>query len=117
VAAIAASAGEQATGLAEVNGAVNQMDQVTQQNAAMVEETTAASHTLAREADALSSLVARFNLGSAAPAAEIRPARPSRAAPAPAARKPAAPPVRLVSRGGALPAARSAPVEDGWEEF
>ncbi|MDD2706228.1 MAG: methyl-accepting chemotaxis protein, partial [Acidocella sp.] len=39
---IAGSAAEQATGLAEVNTAVNQMDQVTQQNAAMVEESTAA---------------------------------------------------------------------------
>ena len=36
--AIAASAQEQATGLAQVNTAVNQMDQVVQQNAAMVEE-------------------------------------------------------------------------------
>ena len=41
---IAASAQEQATGLHEVNTAVNQMDQVTQQNAAMVEQSTAASH-------------------------------------------------------------------------
>ncbi len=46
---IATSAREQATGLQEVNTAVNQMDQVTQQNAAMVEESTAASHTLSRE--------------------------------------------------------------------
>ncbi|EKN00101.1 methyl-accepting chemotaxis protein, partial [Acidocella sp. MX-AZ02] len=50
---IAGSAQEQATGLAEVNSAVNQMDQVTQQNAAMVEESTAASHSLAAEADEL----------------------------------------------------------------
>jgi methyl-accepting chemotaxis protein len=49
VAGIAASAQEQATGLNQVNTAINQMDQVTQQNAAMVEETTAAAHSLARE--------------------------------------------------------------------
>jgi methyl-accepting chemotaxis protein len=46
---IAASAREQATGLDEVNVAVTQMDQVTQQNAAMVEESTAASHALAKD--------------------------------------------------------------------
>ena len=47
VADIAASAQEQASGLSQVNSAVNQMDQVTQQNAAMVEESTAASRSLA----------------------------------------------------------------------
>ena len=45
---LAASAKEQATGLSEVNTAVNQMDHVTQQNAAMVEQSTAASHTPVR---------------------------------------------------------------------
>ena len=59
---IAPSAQEQATGLQEVNTAVNQMDQVTQQNAAMVEESTAASHTLAREAEELTTLVNRFQV-------------------------------------------------------
>ena len=43
---IATAAREQATGLGEINSAVNQMDQVTQQNAAMVEETTAVTHRL-----------------------------------------------------------------------
>jgi methyl-accepting chemotaxis protein len=62
VAEIAASAQEQSTGLAEVNTAVNQMDQVTQQNAAMVEQTTAASHSLANEAEQLSALVGRFKV-------------------------------------------------------
>ncbi len=57
---IAASAQEQATGLAQVNVAVNQMDQVTQQNAAMVEESTAASHSLSREAETLSELMKQF---------------------------------------------------------
>ncbi len=71
---IAASAREQASGLAEVNIAVNQMDQVTQQNAAMVEQTTAASHSLAAEAAELAQLVAQFQTGQgtqtrAAPAA------------------------------------------------
>ena len=63
VAEIAASAREQSTALAGVNSAINQMDQVTQQNAAMVEETTAASHALAQQATGLASLIARFRLG------------------------------------------------------
>jgi len=62
VAAIAASAAEQASGLKEVNAAMNQMDQVTQQNAAMVEQSTAASHALAQEANTLATLVQRFSL-------------------------------------------------------
>jgi len=62
VGAMATASREQATGLAEVNTAVNQMDQMTQQNAAMVEETNASSHTLAQEAAALTALVAKFRL-------------------------------------------------------
>jgi methyl-accepting chemotaxis protein len=61
--AIATSAKEQSVGLSEVNTAVNQMDQVTQQNAAMVEESNAASATLATEAARLRDLVGRFELG------------------------------------------------------
>ncbi|HEY8616584.1 methyl-accepting chemotaxis protein [Phenylobacterium sp.] len=72
VSEIAASAQEQATGLHQVNTAVNQMDQVTQQNAAMVEESTAAGHSLANEALALKKLTAQFRTsangqGTAAP--------------------------------------------------
>jgi len=66
VAANAASAVEQATGLKEVNSAMNQMDHVTQQNAAMVEQSSAASHALAQEAATLSTLVQRFSLGEGA---------------------------------------------------
>ncbi|MBP8248145.1 MAG: HAMP domain-containing protein [Phenylobacterium sp.] len=65
---ITASSQEQATALGEVNTAVNEMDQVTQQNAAMVEQSTAASHSLAHEAEQLAHLVARFKIsGGAAP--------------------------------------------------
>ncbi|WEX78598.1 methyl-accepting chemotaxis protein [Sinorhizobium numidicum] len=63
--AIAVSAQEQSAGLSEVNTAVNQMDQVTQQNAAMVEEANAASATLAQEASRLRELIARFTLSEA----------------------------------------------------
>ena len=63
VADIASGAQEQATGLSQVNAAINQMDQATQQNAAMVEESTAASHSLAGEARELASLIAKFRIG------------------------------------------------------
>ncbi len=59
---IARSAQEQAVGLSQVNVAVNQMDQVTQQNAAMVEEATAAASSLRAEAAELARLVGRFQL-------------------------------------------------------
>jgi methyl-accepting chemotaxis protein len=57
---------EQATGLREVNAAMNQMDQVTQQNAAMVEQSTAASHALAQESTNLLTLIKRFSLSQVA---------------------------------------------------
>jgi methyl-accepting chemotaxis protein len=59
---IATAAREQATGLNEINTSVNHMDQMTQQNAAMVEETTAASQTLAQESDQLRALLSNFRL-------------------------------------------------------
>ncbi len=60
--AIATSSREQSTGLSEVNVAVNQMDQTTQQNAAMVEQSTAAASSLSIEAGKLSELVTMFQL-------------------------------------------------------
>ncbi|MBX5198084.1 methyl-accepting chemotaxis protein [Rhizobium sp. NZLR10] len=71
VASIATAAREQSTGLNEINGSVNHMDQMTQQNAAMVEETTAASRTLADESTQLKTLLANFRL-RAEPRAETR---------------------------------------------
>jgi methyl-accepting chemotaxis protein len=62
VSGIAASAQSQAAGLKEINVAVNQMDQVLQQNAAMVEETSAATQTLSQDAEHLRQLVAEFEL-------------------------------------------------------
>jgi len=64
--AIAVSAREQSVGLSEVNTAVNQMDQVTQRNAAMVEEANAASASLANEALRLREQISRFMLPGAA---------------------------------------------------
>lgn len=112
VAEIAASAQEQAVGLQQVNTAVNQMDQVTQQNAAMVEESTAASHALANEAVELARLMGRFTIGQDN---DLTPAR--REAPAP--RIAPAPPARRGYSSGAATAAKLAPAADtdSWEEF
>jgi len=65
---IAASAQEQATALNEVNTAVNHMDQMTQQNAAMVEQATAASHGLSTQTATLARLIGSFKVGRPAPA-------------------------------------------------
>ena len=110
VSEIAASAQEQAVGLQQVNTAVNQMDQVTQQNAAMVEESTAASHALANEAVELARLMGQFSIGQdqGRPIVSKTPAR--------RVCKPAA--TRGYSSGAAT-AAKLEPVgeTDTWEEF
>ncbi|HEX8446616.1 MAG TPA: methyl-accepting chemotaxis protein [Sphingomonas sp.] len=64
VSSIASSAEQQAQGLQQVNTAVGEMDSVTQQNAAMVEESTAAARNLATESDDLARHVARFTLAT-----------------------------------------------------
>jgi methyl-accepting chemotaxis protein len=122
---IAASAKEQATGLHEVNTAINQMDQVTQQNAAMVEQSTAATHALAQETAELMTLTKRFQLGeiqpAPAPASNVRNHRPpSKPAPRQGGSGPsrAKPPVlRVVATTAAAPAKQAKSTEAGWEEF
>lgn len=112
---IAASAHEQASGLAQVNTAVNQMDQLTQQNAAMVEESTAASHGLSKEAEELVRLIGRFKVGE--PSILSSPGRPMRALPARAT----IPALKTVSThsggGGALLKSRPEAQPDRWDEF
>ncbi len=62
VVSITRAAQEQSAALGEINTAVNQMDQMTQQNAAMVEETTAASQVLASEAAQLQTALSQFHI-------------------------------------------------------
>ncbi|MNT83656.1 methyl-accepting protein IV [compost metagenome] len=94
------------------------MDQVTQQNAAMVEESTAASHSLSQEADTLAASVARFRTGHASTSAPVT-ARKS--APAPAQVRTPQPVAQTVAAlrhtGGAARKPALAVVTDGWEEF
>ncbi len=111
---IATAAHEQSAGLAEVNTAINQMDQVTQKNAAMVEETSAATHKLSQDAAGLTEMIAWFRLSEGASNTErgrmahsastvARPVAPQRNAPAAPPRRP------LKVAGGAA--------GQGWEEF
>jgi methyl-accepting chemotaxis protein len=78
---IAASANEQASALGQVNVAVNQLDQVTQRNTAMVQQSTEATHALRAEAADLSNHVGGFRTGAAshAPPAADNPVHQQRA--------------------------------------
>jgi methyl-accepting chemotaxis protein len=60
---IASGAEEQSIGIGEINIGVTQLDKVTQQNAAMVQESTSNSHALKGDAESLAELVSRFKLG------------------------------------------------------
>jgi methyl-accepting chemotaxis protein len=73
VSTIAASAEQQSTGLQQINTAVSEMDGVTQQNAAMVEQATAAARSLAQEVEGMMRQIARFRLRAVSPAAPASP--------------------------------------------
>jgi methyl-accepting chemotaxis protein len=102
VAEIAAASREQSSGIEQVNRAVMQMDELTQQNAALVEEATAASQAMAEQVRGLNEMLARFQVGMAeisAPAAHA-----SKAAAAWGERRGSSRP--WTGRGGAPKAAR-----------
>ena len=61
---ITAAATEQSTGIGQVNGAVTQLDRMTQQNAALVEQSAAAAESLKEQAVSLASVVGTFRLGA-----------------------------------------------------
>jgi methyl-accepting chemotaxis protein len=121
VRAIATAANEQATGIGEINTAIGQMDHMTQQNAAMVEQTSAASHTLAQDAKSLSGLIGQFQINRGAPVVRLAPQVAT-----PAARPASSPARNLVNKlSGAFsqkPIPRTASASSGtndsnWEEF
>ncbi len=147
VAEIASASAEQATGLEQVNRALNQMDEVTQQNSALVEENAATAKTLENQAVAMTEQVSVFRIDGgaqdgataiakrpSAPAAKA-PARATTSAPKPApqaapqaapkaAAKPAVKPKAAAGMNGGGPVGRmqsalAAAIKDGpeWEEF
>jgi methyl-accepting chemotaxis protein len=95
---IAAASEAQSAGIEQVNTAVTQMDEVTQQNAALVEEASAATQSMAQQAQALRGVVAVFKVGDTGSAGA-----PSIVT---AARTPA---VTVTTRPGKSPSARRAP--------
>ncbi|MAU95565.1 MAG: methyl-accepting chemotaxis protein [Fulvimarina sp.] len=107
IAAIAASAKEQATSLKEVSTAADQMDKVTQQNAAMVEQATAACQALGSDTERLAGIVAKFQMSEAVTGGRTAAAR------APAPRPKAVAQIRPQAQAVPRPAND---VKD-WEEF
>lgn len=117
VSEIAISANEQSSGLAEINTAVNQLDQVTQQNAAMFEETTAASHALTQEAEILSDTMSKFQIGSQdnnVVAANFQSAREESIQ---LGRQPVRSAAPVMNSGAATELAVRPQVESDWEDF
>ena len=78
---IAAASDEQSAGIEQVNQAITQMDQVTQQNAALVEQAAAAAEAMQEQAAGLAGLVGTFRTGSEGQQGPSRPARAALAAP------------------------------------
>lgn len=116
--AIASDAVEQNTGLGEISVAVNQMDKVTQQNAAMVEETSATSDLLAQDAEKLIHAVSRFKVQEryteyTSPEITVAASRP-RVVPVEA---PATAVIGGFNRKTVAKRAEVAQVQENWEEF
>jgi methyl-accepting chemotaxis protein len=105
---ISAATGEQTLGIEQINEAISQMDQTTQQNASLVEEAAAASETLQRQASELADAVRVFKLEDAPQ--QRAGAAPRSGAPAPA--RTALPPMRS-PRGKAEPVM----ADSAWEAF
>ncbi|MES1163407.1 MAG: methyl-accepting chemotaxis protein, partial [Rhizobacter sp.] len=78
---ITAASAEQSDGIGQINGAVTQLDQMTQQNAALVEESAAAAESLKAQAAALAQVVGTFRLGQTTQPAAALSAAPARVAP------------------------------------
>jgi methyl-accepting chemotaxis protein len=111
VLAIVTSTREQSTGLQEISMAVNQMDQGTQKNAAMVEQSTAASHGLAQQAGQLMQLMSQFKTDEGGYQASAR------VAPATSAAQPQPSPARALGRKIANAFKGNTAVAAEWSEF
>jgi methyl-accepting chemotaxis protein len=120
IAEIAAASREQSSGIEQVNKAVMQMDEMTQQNAALVEEATAASQAMAEGAGELNRMMERFTLpGAKAPAAVAStPAAPPAAAAPPPERRAANRPWSGNGKAAGGEAARPRAAAAGeWQDF
>ena len=125
VSEITAASQEQTSGIDQINIAITQMDQVTQQNAALVEEAASAAESLQNQANVLVDAVSVFKLAGdgggmrAGAATKHQKNEPVIAKAAPAMKKPAAKTTRpaLVGNAAKSEAKPKAPAADDWEEF
>jgi methyl-accepting chemotaxis protein len=110
MAEISAASVEQSSGIEQVNQAITQMDDVTQQNAALVEEAAAAAESLEEQAQQLSGLISTFRLsGERAAAPVVARAVAQRALPTPS---------RPVPQRSARPLPKASISDDEeWKEF
>jgi methyl-accepting chemotaxis protein len=113
---IANASAEQSSGIEQINKALNQMDEVTQQNSALVEENAATAKTLEDQQRAMSEQVGFFHFDDSGTAA---PAAPARVAAASSPAKPAAPRAPIQRRGRAPAVAGNTALAESqeWEEF
>lgn len=110
---IAAAGIEQTAGIEQVNKAVTQMDEMTQQNAALVEEAAAAGESLDEQGKSLQQMMAFFNTGQEHAAAPMQQEAPAMRRPQQPARRPAAKPAPARAARPAL----KAQDDDEWDEF
>ncbi|SHH04382.1 methyl-accepting chemotaxis protein [Massilia sp. CF038] len=108
---IAAASAEQTMGIEQINSAVSQMDEVTQQNAALVEEAAAAAGSMQEQAATLAEVVSIFKLGNERTAATTAPSARAKVTPM---RRPAPPAPRLANQGAPK---RANGAEEEWEAF
>jgi len=101
VAEIAAASREQSSGIEQVNRAVMQMDELTQQNAALVEQATAASQAMAEQVRGLNEMLARYRIAEAALSTTTNNTAGRASGSAVTSRAPTS--VRAERRGGARP--------------
>jgi methyl-accepting chemotaxis protein len=127
MAEIASSSREQASGIEQVNKAITMMDDVTQQNAALVEEASAAAQALTEQAANLTQLIARYQVGEGSAQdqsrAAARPAPVRAAAPAAERRAPTRPmtgkkrPVAAGAPSAPARAANGGAAAEEWKDF
>ena len=112
---IASASFEQSEGIGQVNDAITQMDEATQQNAALVEEAAAAAQSLQDQAAMLAQVVAIFKLDPTVDLPAVSaPSRPRSTALAPPRQAPSASKPRAIA---APKPVKAAPKNDDWEEF
>ena len=113
IAEIAAAGQEQSSGIEQVNKAVMQMDEMTQQNAALVEEAASASESMEEQAKSLQELISYFDIGEEEQAVVARPRKPSKPVQATRQERPSAGSRKPVTRKPAAPKTD----DSEWDEF